>query len=353
MLKEKYNAKGNVYYFPEAVDRQGDVKKARQNPFEDIVTQNREMLSLLKDVKRIARTSNAVLITGETGVGKELAAKAIHAISKRKGPFIAENVAGLDDAVFSDTLFGHVKGAFTGAEKDRKGLIEEASGGTLLLDEIGDLGALSQIKLLRLLQERTYLPLGSDRHRKTDVRIITSTNKNLWTLQRCKQFRKDLNFRLRAHHVHIPPLRDRMDDLPLLADHFLGVFAKEYKIKKPVLPEQFFSVLKTHTFPGNVRELEHMMSDALSRSDRNSFSVDAVKAWISHMEREGPEAFDMCDEGPLVCFRHKLPTIKQANELLVEEAMRRAGGKVTAAAKMLGISHQALSKRLKKMNSEQ
>ena len=161
------------------------------------------------------------MITGETGVGKDLFAQVIHNLSERKGQFATVNVAGIDENTFSDTLFGHVKGAFTGADRARQGLIEQASGGTLFLDEIGDLCKNSQVKLLRVIQNRDYFPLGSDVAKLADVRIIVATNKNIEDLKNEGQFRSDLFHRLRTHHIAIPPLRDRKDDIPVLFDYFL------------------------------------------------------------------------------------------------------------------------------------
>ncbi|MCA8973044.1 MAG: sigma-54 factor interaction domain-containing protein, partial [Planctomycetes bacterium] len=176
------------------------------------ITRNTKLLQIFRYVESIATTAEPVLITGETGVGKDLLAQAIHVLSNRQGSLVAVNVAGLDDAIFSDTLFGHSKGAFTGAERVRKGLIEQASGGTLFLDEIGDLTAASQSKLLRLLQSNDYFPLGSDMPKHSHARVVSATNRNLWQLAKEEKFRKDLNYRLRTHHLHIPPLRERLDD---------------------------------------------------------------------------------------------------------------------------------------------
>ena len=188
--------------------------------FAPIVTNNRAIKSIFKYVEAIAKTSQPVLITGETGVGKELLVKALHETSQRKGSLVSVNVAGLDDNTFSDTLFGHKKGAFTGANKNRKGIVEQAVNGTLFLDEIGDLSEISQVKLLRLLQEREYFPLGVDQPKSMYARMVVATNQELNVLQKSGKFRKDLYFRLCAHHIHIPPLRERLDDLPLLLDSF-------------------------------------------------------------------------------------------------------------------------------------
>ncbi len=169
-------------------------------------------------------------------MGKELIASAIHALSGRKGPLVTVNVAGYDESMFSDALFGHLRGAYTGADKDRSGLIERSEGGTLFLDEIGDLKPESQVKLLRLLESREYYPLGSDAPRRTDARIVVATNRDLQKSVDEGTFRKDLYFRLETHHVHIPPLRDRLKDLPSLIDHFVSQAAAELSRPTPTVP---------------------------------------------------------------------------------------------------------------------
>jgi len=329
-------------------------KKSLQRPeaFAEIITKNEKMLEIFLHVESIARTSEPVLITGETGVGKELIARAIAVLSGLRGPFVPVNVAGLDDNVFSDTLFGHVRGAFTGAEKIRRGLVEYATAGTLFLDEIGELSAASQVKLLRLLQEAEYLPLGCDQPRRANVRILAATNEDLWALQAAGEFRKDLNFRIRTHHVHVPPLRERLEDLPLLMDHFLEKASSELKKRKPTPPKELVTLLSTYAFPGNIRELRSMIFDAVSRHSARILSLDSFKSHISQWQAGKIKTRDsnLGEEG-LLTFSGRLPTIKEATQLLIAESMRRAKGNITIAAGMLGISRQALSKRLNKGNS--
>jgi DNA-binding NtrC family response regulator len=219
--------------------------------FSEIITKNSTMRSIFQYVEAIGSTHLPVFITGETGTGKELLARAIHMISGRKGDFVAVNVAGVDDNLFSDMLFGHKKGAFTGADRDRKGMIEQSAGGTLFLDEIGDLSAESQVKLLRLLQEGQYYPVGSDIPKISDARVVAATNKDIESLQESRQFRKDLYYRLEAHHVHIPPFRGRTEDIPFLVDHFLREASKNLGKKKPTPPRELFTLLSTYNFPGN------------------------------------------------------------------------------------------------------
>jgi DNA-binding NtrC family response regulator len=318
--------------------------------FSDIITANKKMLTLFHYVESIATTSQPVLVQGETGVGKELIARAIHRLSDLKGGFVAVNAAGLDDTVFSDTLFGHVKGAFTGADIPRSGLIEQADGGTLFLDEIGDLTQASQVKLLRLLQEGEYFSLGADVPRSSNARIIAATNQRLSVLLNEGRFRKDLNYRLRTHRIYIPPLRDRLDDIPLLLDHFLAKSASQLNKPIPSVPRKLASLLESYAYPGNVRELESLIFDAVSRHRSGVLSLAAFK---SHVQRgptaDGARPLSPGTDGDLpITFSRNLPTIKEATQMLVEEALRRSNGNQSRAARMLGISQQALSKRLKK-----
>lgn len=320
--------------------------------FSRIITGNRKMLTLFQYVESIATTSQPVLIRGETGVGKELIARTIHQLSGLQGKFVAVNAAGLDDTVFSDTLFGHVKGAFTGADTPRGGLIEQADGGTLFLDEIGDLTQASQVKLLRLLQEGEYFALGSDVPRSANTRIIAATNQRLMVLLNQGRFRKDLNYRLQTHRIYIPPLRERLDDIPRLLDHFLTITAARLNKPLPSVADALVPLLTSYTFPGNIRELESMIFDAVSRHRSGQLSIESFQSHISREQTAArkipPSADDAAD--PLITFSHQLPTIKEATQLLIDEALKRSGGNQSRAAKMLGVSQQALSKRLKSID---
>jgi DNA-binding NtrC family response regulator len=317
--------------------------------FAEIISRSDRMRSVFQYIEAIAASPQPVLITGETGVGKELVARAVHALSRRKGTFVAVNVAGLDDNVFADTLFGHRKGAFTGADQARSGLVEQAAAGTLFLDEIGDLSVASQVKLLRLLQDGEYFPLGSDVAKRSDARVVVATNQELRTLQDPGRFRKDLYYRLRAHHIHIPPLRERLDDLPVLAEHFLEQAAQTLGKKKPVPPHELVVLLSTYHFPGNVRELQTMILDAVSAHKSGILSLDAIKAHIQEqrgMTEPGAREPVQGAHG-MLSFSEQLPTLKQAEDLLIGESMRRAKGNQAIAALSLGITRQALNRRLK------
>jgi DNA-binding NtrC family response regulator len=315
--------------------------------FSHIITHNKSMRSIFQYIEAIATTSEPVLITGETGSGKELFAKAIHGLSERSGNFVAVNIAGLDGTMLADTLFGHKKGAFSGADKSRKGLIATATDGSLFLDEIGDLTAASQVKLLRLIQEREYYALGSDVARSTNVRMIFATHRDLDSLQESGEFRKDLFFRLRTHHVHIPPLRERLDDLPLLLDHFLEEAAIRLNKIKPAYPTELPILLGTYNYPGNVRELQSMVFDALSKHQSRTLSMDVFKHYIESRLGSSDENVEEVTGETIFSILGVLPTLKASGRILVNEALHRSQGNQAIAAQMLGITRQALNWRLK------
>lgn len=335
---------------------------ARPELFVDIVTRDPALLALFRYAEAIAVTRQPVLITGESGTGKELMARAVHAASGRRGEFVPVNVAGLDDNVFSDTLFGHRKGAFTGADENRPGLVERAAGGTLFLDEIGDVSPAGQVKLLRLIQEREYSTLGSDAARKSDARVVVATNQDLRRLREAGRFRADLFYRLHTHALHLPPLRQRPGDVPLLLDHFLDKAARELGKRRPTPPRELPLLLQTYTFPGNVRELEGMVFDAVSRHTARMLGMETFRAHIEGAdggeERAGAQspagsapgtAADAAAEAaapPALVFPARLPTLAEVADQLVAEALARASGNQAIAARLIGVSRQALNRRL-------
>ncbi|MBU2647187.1 sigma-54 dependent transcriptional regulator [bacterium] len=320
-------------------------KKGLKNPeaFDELLTRSEEMESIFQYLEAIANSSQPFVITGETGVGKDLLAKAIHRLSKRKGEFVAVNVAGLDDNIFADTLFGHIKGAYTGAERDRGGQIKKAAGGTLFLDEIGDLSMASQVKLLRLIQEREYTPIGSDKPEFTDTRIVAASNRNLDELKETGEFRKDLYFRICAHQVYVPPLRERLEDLPLLVEHFLKKAALEFDKKKPTVPDEIYVLLNTYHFPGNIRELRSLIYDAVSKHTSGVMSLDSFRKAVGG-GKSVPAS--KSDSQSMLTFGSQLPSMKEIRRLLVDEAMRRADNNRTVAAQLIGITRQSLSQYL-------
>ncbi len=314
--------------------------------FAEIITQSKAMHAIFRYVEAIAQSPQPVLITGETGTGKELIARALHRLSAGHGEFVAVNVAGLDDTMLSDTLFGHIRGAFTGADRPRDGLITQAAGGTLFLDEIGDLAAASQVKLLRLLQEGTYYPHGADRLLQSRARIVVATNHDVAQRLSDGLFRKDLYYRLRAHHIQIPPLRARREDIPLLINHFLEKAAQALHKPLPTPPLALYRLLQTYAFPGNVRELEALAFDAVARHQGGLLSLQSFKTAIG---AAAPMAEDGTEPPPLSLsslFPDRLPTLREAQEALISEALRRADGNQGLAAGILGLSRQALNKRL-------
>lgn len=316
--------------------------------FEAIKTRSNRMLALFQYTEVIARSSQPILITGETGVGKELMALAVHRLSGVGGEFVSVNVAGLDDSTFSDALFGHKKGAYTGADQAREGLIARAAGGTIILDEIGDLEERSQIKLLRLLQEGEYYPVGSDTLKKSMARIVAVTNQNLPDLVADKRFRRDLYYRLCSHEIQIPPLRDRPEDIPLLLEHFIREAALSYIRNPPPVSVRALTHLLGWSFPGNVRELKGMVYDAVARhteGELTALSFGAHKGEIT--ADQYVISSDSSPEYTIDALFGHFPTFHEIEEYLLKEAVRRSGGNINIAAAMLGITRQTISNRSK------
>jgi DNA-binding NtrC family response regulator len=310
--------------------------------FRGIITQDPAMQAVFAYVQAVARSGQPVLITGETGTGKDLIARAIHDLSGRDGAFVPMNTAGMDDTMLSDSLFGHRRGAFTGATDVRPGLVLSASAGTLFLDEIGDLSAVSQVKLLRLLQDGDYYPLGSDLPKKSTARIIAATSADLDDLQHRGLFRKDLFYRLKAHLIDLPPLRARVGDLPLLLQHFTRLAANDLGRASCIITDDLVALLADHSFPGNVRELRSLVYDAVCRTpDGEPLSTIPFRAAIRNSHTADTATHS-------VTFPPVLPTVAEMQDLLVKEALRRARGNQAQAATMLGITRQALNKRLRR-----
>lgn len=329
-------------------------EQQESNVFPDIITQDDKMKSIFHKVGLIAGTSKPVLIRGECGVGKELIAAAIHKLSRRKGEFVTINTGGVDDLLFSDTLFGHAKGAFTGAIQSRKGMIEKAKNGTIFLDEIGELTVTSQVKLLRFIQNGEYIPLGEDKPKYSNARIVTATNKDLLASIKCGKFRDDLYFRLEIHDLFIPPLRKRKGDIPLLVDHFLNKAAKELKRNKPTVPEELYIRLANYIFPGNVRELESMVYNAISIHEKGILSVDAFLEKIEKNSRKDHHSTPKVVSKGENDFGESMPTFDEFKTLsfrvYFQEVMKRANGNQTIGAEMAGIKRERLRYWLNKFN---
>ena len=352
--------------FLSAIQRAGEVRQLKQQistlkrylldgtlrhgeAFSNIISNSLQMKSLFRYVEAISDSSEPALITGETGVGKELFARSLHQLSGRPGDLVCVNVAGLDDNMFSDTLFGHQKGAFTGAGRGREGFIAKAGHGTLFLDEIGDLAALSQVKILRLLQEKVYYPLGSDVPRNSKAHIIAATNRDLKALMANGQFRPDLYYRLSAHQIDIPPLRERKEDIPLLVAFFIEEACRTLKKEMPEASEELLTLLSAYHFPGNVRELRSMLYDAIAQHKSGTvISMASIKNRILATQKSTRSQQTQSGLPSEITIAGKFPNLKEAETLVIQEALRQARGNQGIAATLLGISRPALNRRLKK-----
>lgn len=311
---------------------------SRSSAFKNIITNDFKLINLFTYAESIADSLAPILITGETGTGKELFTQAIHNCSNKSGSLISVNAAGIDDITFSDTLFGHRKGAFTGAFEDRQGLLSKAKNGTLFLDEIGDLCLQSQIKLLRLIDSGEYYPLGSDSKQKSNTHLITATHKNLNKLVNEGKFRDDLFYRLETHTLHIPPLRERIEDIPLLVNYFLSNKTNNFNISKVT------KIVNRYSFPGNIRELKSILLDTQKRSICDQTFLLCLDQIISR-KRETLYSTSFDKEQSLSSF-HSLPTLKKLTQMLIDEALIQTEGNKAKAAAIMGISKQALCQRL-------
>lgn len=315
--------------------------------FSDIISCSDRMQSLFKIIEAMRHSRQPVLITGETGVGKELIAKAIHRSSGLRGPMATVNVAGLDDSMFSDSLFGHKKGAFTGATESREGLIEKAKDGTLFLDEIGEISLQSQVKLLRLIQQNEYYRVGSDVLQKSSARIIAASNANFEALFESGSFRQDLYYRISAHSLHVPPLRDRREDILPLAEHYAARIAQELKKATPRFSREVRKSLRCYDFHGNVRELINKINNAVTNNRSGILQLDDFPGLSSGcgglnnmIRRIGSNQF------VLHGIFSEFPTYEELELLLTEEAIEEANGNRSAAAELLGVSRPTLQKKL-------
>jgi two-component system NtrC family response regulator len=309
--------------------------------FTEIVSQSAQMQEVLSTASRVAQTNAPVLIRGESGTGKELIARAIHFNSARSGkPFIAVNCAALNDNLLESELFGHEKGAFTGAEKQRRGRFELADGGTIFLDEIGDISPATQVRLLRVLQEQQFERVGGSETISVDVRVVAATNKNLETAIAEGKFREDLFYRLNVVSVEIPGLRYRREDISLLLDHFLLRFAKEHKRKKLTYSKEAWEQLIRYDFPGNVRELENIVQRSVIFSRGEMITTDDLPVVVRGASQENRQKKEDTGSFP--------EQIEKLEKDLIFEALRVNGNNQSKAAELLGLSERNLRYRLKK-----
>lgn len=308
-----------------------------------ILTQDGQMQSLLETARQIAPTDCNVLISGESGTGKELFARYLHAHSARSGgPFVAFNCGAFNEELLANELFGHLKGAFTGAAADKRGLLEAAAGGTLFLDEITEMSPAMQVKLLRAVQEREVLPLGSTTPVPVDVRFIAATNRDIQAALDSGEFRQDLYFRLNVVNLHLPALAERSDDIPLLAQHFLARHAA--LMHKPVdeITPEAMALLAAYDYPGNVRELENIIERGVALAGGNAIDSAHLPENLRNLS--------------IRAFRRKdgrIPSLEEQERDYIQWVLQEVGGNQTQAARILGIDRVSLWRKLKRYETQE
>jgi PAS domain S-box-containing protein len=307
---------------------------AEEYSFQGIISRNRRILQLLEILPEVSRSDASVLIQGESGTGKELFAMAIHKLSLRqKGPWVALNCGALPESLLESELFGYVRGAFTDARRDKPGMFQLAHRGTLFLDEIGDLSPSLQVKLLRVLQDGEFIPLGSTEPVRVDVRIISATNRNLEDMVKTGRFRSDLYYRINVVKFQLPPLRERPEDIPLLVRHFIRRFsAKTSKPVRDISPEAM-AILQRYDFPGNVRELENIVEHALIMCKEGHIQPHHLPSYLLGLEKELEQAKEM--------------RMKEVEISTILQVLRKHGGNKIKAARELGIHRTTLWRKLR------
>jgi two-component system, NtrC family, response regulator PilR len=316
---------------------------------ERLIGKSPPMQRVFEVIRKIAPARTSVLLIGESGTGKELAARALHELSGRdQNAFIAVNCGAIPETLIESEFFGHVKGAFTGANNERAGLFEAAHGGTIFLDEIGELPVPMQVKLLRVLQERRVKKVGGVQEKEVEVRVVAATNRDLETEVEKGTFRQDLFYRLNVIQLRLPPLRERREDIPILVDHFVRKFAAEHGRKISGVDPDAMSALMSHSYPGNVRELENLIERAVTLAPADRIPVDTLPA---------PNPLTAAGAGALGSAEQPLPEAGIDLEKLLEDfergilikALERTGGNRTEAARILGVTFRSLRYRLSKL----
>ena len=318
-----------------------------QSTFEGIIGRSPQMWDMFSRVRRIAPHYQSVLITGETGTGKDLVARALHRLSPvAAGNLVVLNCSAVVETLFESELFGHVKGAFTGADRDKVGLFEHANGGTLFLDEIGDMPLATQAKMLRALQNHEILRVGSLVPRKINVRVIAATNADLRLAISEKRFREDLYYRFSMVEIHVPALLERKEDIPLLIRHFVGKFALQYSKKVTGVSRRAHIVLSRYHWPGNVRELENVLGHACMMANGETIDVADLPDYVKGVNRPAGPAMDDAVNAPPGEGAHS--TLEEHERMLILKAFEQAGNNQSQAARILRIGRDALRYKLKK-----
>lgn len=314
--------------------RQTVLNSIMDAPFSDIIGESDAIKSVLSQIEKVAQTDANVLITGENGTGKELVARAIHRSSNRHAEvFLNVDMGAITETLFESELFGHKKGAFTDAKTDRIGKFEAANGGSLFLDEIGNLSLPLQAKLLRVIQDRQVVPVGANEPMAIDARLICATNANLGKMVKEEVFRQDLLFRINTIEIQLPPLRDRVDDIPLLANHFLNVYKTKYGKKGLFVPDYVLKKLTKYDWPGNIRELQHAIERAVIMSDGKQLQVGD---------------FNLSDTNEIADHQFESFNLDDLEKWAIEMAIKKHQGNVSHAAEELGLSRGALYRRMEK-----
>jgi DNA-binding NtrC family response regulator len=331
-------ASGGAHAVPAAARSREELDAAWD--FSGIIGRDPQLLLVLEVAGRVARTDASVLVTGESGTGKEAIAAAIHRNSHRAGgPFVKVNLGGMPAGLFESEMFGHVKGAFTDAQRDRVGRFALATGGTIFLDEVGDLDPSCQVKLLRVLQDRIVEPLGASSGTAVDVRVISATNRDIKAAVDDGHFREDLLYRLNLITLHLPPLRERIDDIPALAQHFLHRAAVTYDRAGPSLSGAALQWLRSHPWPGNARQLRHLLERAVLICDRAQLTADDLDL-AQRMEGREPDEARLPPVGSM--------TLEDIERAMIVRSLERHAGNLTRVAEALGLSRAALYRRLEK-----
>ncbi|MEN6440442.1 MAG: sigma-54 dependent transcriptional regulator [Syntrophobacter sp.] len=314
-----------------------------QSGFSKLVGSSLPLRSILTQIEKVANTSATVLITGESGTGKELVARALHSFSARKDQqFIPIDCSTIPETIIESELFGHLRGSFTGAVRDKKGMVEEANGGTLFLDEIGDLSPAMQVKLLRLLQEGEYKVVGANTIRKADIRFIAATNQNLAEKIKDGRFREDLFYRLNVINIQLPPLRDRRDDIPLLASHFLAKYNAQYEKSVKRISAETMQGLQERTWPGNVRELENMIERGVIMASGESLEPADIGVLELDDASTAPTAEPAGELYSLPFKEAKDRLIEKFQSEYIAKVLTRSDGNVSRAARESGLKRQYL-----------
>jgi two-component system response regulator AtoC len=359
-IQKPFKPEEIVFVLKKAEERQRLVRENRRlrgqvevaSPLDRLLGVSEPMAALKKQLMRVAPVSTTVLVVGESGTGKELVARAIHELSPRaQEPFITVNCGAIPAGLIESELFGHAKGAFTDARQARRGLFSEADGGTIFLDEVGELPMAAQVKLLRVLQEGEVRPVGESRAEKVDVRVVAATLRDLARLVEKGEFREDLYFRLNVVQLRVPPLRERKDDVRALAAHFLGRFNREFNREPPVegFNPEAEALLVGYAWPGNVRELENAVERAVLLAEGRVVSPENLpeKVWAARASSSAPPQAGLELPVPEAMQFSLKRAMHELEERFIRAALRRTRGNRTRAAELLEISHRALLYKLK------